>query len=50
MKQELVSGNSNLISAFDNTPNVPNHNRNGDGDIIVINNGSVSFLKFIPKM
>ena len=50
MKHELVSGNSNSISAIDNTPNVPNHNRNGDGDIIKINNRSVSFLKFIPKM
>ena len=50
MKHELVSGNSNSISAIDNTPNVPNHNRNGDGDIIKINNRSVSFLKFIQKM
>ena len=50
MKQELVSGNSNSISAIDNTPNVANHNRNGDGDIIKINNRSVSFLKFIPKI
>ena len=50
MKHELVSGNSNSISAIDNTPNVPNHNQNGDGDIIKINDRSVSFLKFIPKM
>ena len=50
MKHQLVSGNSNSISAIDNTPNVPNHNRNGEGDIIEINDRSVSFLKFIPKM
>ena len=50
MKQELVSGNSNSISAIDDTQNVPNHNRNGDGDIIKINNRSGSFLKFISKM
>ena len=50
MKHQLVPGNSNLISAIENTPNVPNHNRNGDGDIIKINDRTVSFLKFIPKM
>ena len=50
MKHQLVSGNSNSISAIDNTPNVPNHNQNGDGNIIKMNNRSVYFLKFIPKI
>ena len=49
MKHQLVSGNSNSISTFDNTPNVPNDIRNCDGDIIKINDRSVSFLKFIQK-
>ena len=49
MKHQLVSGNSNSISTIDNTPNVPNDIRNCDGDIIKINDRSVSFLKFIQK-
>ena len=49
MKHQLVSGNSNSISTFDNTQNVPNDIRNCDGDIIKINDRSVYFLKCIQK-
>ena len=49
IKHQPVSGNSHSISTLDNTPNVPTNICNCDGDIIKMNDRSVSFLKFIQK-